>query len=116
MLLSKNYFRYTPSLLCYVFLIYAGIASAHPDHDLITNAEATELAWKRVAKLVKEGKLEASWSSSAQFQSVALNSDKNIPEFVVILLNPKASKVEKRKLYVFFTEFGEYVAANFSGH
>ena len=81
---------------------------------IATAATVTACADERKASLLEAGKLEASWQSVAP-PSVALGPGPKGEEWLVVYDNPKASDPGKRRLFMFFTPQGNFVAANHSG-
>lgn len=77
-------------------------------------ATVTGCADERKASLLQAGKLEASWQSVAP-PSVRLSPGPKGEEWRVVYENPKAGDPAKRRLFLFFTPQGNFVAANHSG-
>ena len=71
-------------------------------------------ASKIVASLVKRNKLDKSWGSAVA-SSIEKKTFKGQPEWVVVFQNDEVTDTAKKKLYVFLTIGGEYIAANHSG-
>lgn len=91
------------------------IGEGHPGHGgPITQDEAAMLATAQVSRLVEERLLEKSWNL-AQIERIEKRSKDRSSEFAVVFLNPYVSDDTKSVLYVFLTDFGEYVASNYSG-
>ena len=93
----------------------SGHDHGHSHASTPVNKETVEKnAEKVLAALIKNKKLNESWSSTT-----ASSSEKKIinggPEWLVIFINEKATDIEKKKLYMFMTLGGEYIAANFTG-
>ncbi|MDH5543841.1 MAG: DUF6488 family protein [Nitrospinota bacterium] len=80
----------------------------------VDEATIKENAMKIVDGLVKRDKLDKSWAliaaNSIEKKVISGNS-----VWVAIFINDKITDNDKRKLYVFLTLGGEYVAANFEG-
>ncbi|MFN3737530.1 DUF6488 family protein [Hydrogenophaga sp.] len=74
----------------------------------------TACADERKASLLQAGKLEASWEAVAA-PSVTLGAGPKGEEWRVVYDNPRASDPTKRRLFLFFTPQGNFVAANHSG-
>lgn len=79
-----------------------------------TEAVVTDCANKRRDALVKAGKLEASWQS-AKPDAVALVDGKKGKEWKVSFKNPAVADKNKQTLFVFFSQPGNFIAANFTG-
>lgn len=110
-------------LLVLMFLfgqtVFAGPGGGHSHdhghlHGPISSEQAVKKATKHVQKLVKKGKIDASWSGVAS-KSVEEKSFGHGPEWVVTFENKAAEDPEKQTLYVFYTINGKYLASNFSG-
>lgn len=71
-------------------------------------------ASKIVASLIKQNKLDESWSSikASSAEKKVLNYK---PEWVITFINDKITDTQKQKLYVFLTPDGRYIAANHTG-
>lgn len=78
----------------------------------ISKEKTGEIGRYHVERLVKAGKLEASWKSSTLDKSEKKTFGKNT-EWVVTFDNAKG--VKGKKLYIFLKLSGEFVAANFTG-
>ena len=103
-------------------LFFCAPVMAGSDHDHghshatePVNKETVENnAEKVLAALIKNKKLDNRWASTT-----ASSSEKKMinggPEWLVIFINEKAADIEKKKLYMFLTLGGEYIAANFTG-
>lgn len=79
-----------------------------------TEAVVTDCAAQRKAALVKAGKLDASWQA-APLDKAELVDGKKGKEWKVTFQNPAAPDAAKRTLYVFFSQPGNFIAANHSG-
>lgn len=79
-----------------------------------TEAVVTDCAGKRKAALVKAGKLDASWQAAA-FDKAELVDGKKGKEWKVVFQNPAAPDAAKRSLYLFFSQPGNFIAANHTG-
>ena len=80
----------------------------------ITSEQVVKKATKHVQKLVKKGKVDASWSGVG-VKSVEEKSYGHGPEWVVIFQNKSIEDPQKQTLYVFYTISGKYLASNFTG-
>lgn len=84
--------------------------SLTPVNQETAKTNATEI----VVALVKRNKLDESWASITP-SSVEKKASNGNPEWVVVFVNDKIADTEKRKLYVFLTLGGDYIAANYTG-
>ncbi len=115
----KHIFR--ASLLTLIFLFgqtaLAGPGHGHShdhDHGPITSEQAVSKATKHVQKLIKNKKIDSSWSV-VKSKSVEEKSYGHGPEWVVTFENQSIEDPEKQTLYVFYTINGKYLASNFTG-
>lgn len=83
-------------------------------HGEISSDKVTEKALAKVQQLVKNGKIEASWTT-AKTISVEQKTYAHDPEWVVTFHNSKATNAKKQSLYLFFSLSGHYIAANHTG-
>lgn len=79
-----------------------------------TEAAVQACAEQRRATLVKDGKLDASWSSAKQ-EPIELVDGKKGKEWKVRYTNPAAADKTKQTLFIFFSHSGNFIAANFTG-
>lgn len=79
-----------------------------------TEAVVTGCANQRKAALVKAGKLDASWQA-ATLEKADLVDGKKGKEWKVVFHNPAAPDAAKRSLYLFFSQPGNFIAANHTG-
>ena len=84
-------------------------------HSPVNQTTAKENATKIVASFVTKGKLNKSWASIT-VSSVDKKVFKGNPEWVALFVNNKITDIKKKKLYVFLTLGGEYIAANHTGN
>jgi hypothetical protein len=98
---------------------FAGPGGGHshghgPSHGTskISKEKTGEIGRSHIERLVKSGKLNASWKS-AIFDKSEKKSFKGKTEWVVTFNNEKG--VKGKKLYIFLELSGEFVAANFTG-
>ena len=83
-------------------------------HSPVNQATANSKATKIIASFIKQKTLDKSWASTT-VSSSEKKSFNGKEEWVVSFVNEKADDTEKRKLYVFLTLSGDYVAANYTG-
>lgn len=79
-----------------------------------TEAVVTQCANQRKASLVKAGKLDASWQA-AQLDKLELVDGKKGKEWKASFKNPAVADAAKQTLYIFFSQPGNYIAANHTG-
>ena len=97
-------------------------AMAGPGHDHghghadgpVSAEVVSDKAMKKVAQLVKKGKIDASWSG-VQPASIEQKTYAKGPEWVVTFNNEKVSDASKQTLYLFYSLDGHYIAANYTG-
>lgn len=111
----------TLSLCTYVF---SGTGHNHGGHShgggdvhshapkLMTKEKSGEIARKQVERLVKEEKIDASWKKSIMEKSVKKTFKKK-KEWLVTFTNVEGKK--GKKLFIFLSLNGTFVAANFTG-
>jgi Family of unknown function (DUF6488) len=80
-------------------------------------AEATVLgcAAQRKDKLVKDGKLDATWQPLKHDKAELVDGKKGNKEWKVSFKHPAPKDPAQATLYMFFTPTGNFIAANFSG-
>jgi hypothetical protein len=89
---------------------------AHPGPgEAVPREEAVRRADSQISRLVESGKLEKSWVLGAKLQSADLRAMGGGKEWVLTFSNASATEADKKLLYVFLSETGEYLAANFTG-
>jgi len=78
----------------------------------ITQEKTQEIGKFHISRLIKDGKLDATWNEATYDKS-----EKKVfsggEEWVVTFLNEKSSK--NKKIFIFLKVTGEFVAANFTG-
>lgn len=80
----------------------------------ITEEQAKEKSKEELSRLVKAGKLEASWSA-AEFLSIEKKESKGKQEWLAKFKNAAAADKAKAELFVFLEMSGKFVAANHTG-
>ncbi len=83
------------------------------------NPAATEAAVQNCARqvrdvMVKDGKLEKSWMFLLPEQTERVDGA-NGPQWKLTFRNPIAVDPAKRRLYIFFSQPGNFIAANHTG-
>lgn len=79
-----------------------------------SEAVVKDCADKRKAALVKVGKLDASWQS-AKLEKAELVDGKKGKEWKLSFKNPAATDASKQTLFIFFSQPGNFIAANHTG-
>ena len=69
---------------------------------------------QRKERLVKGGKLEASWAT-VKHESISMIDGQKGKEWRVAYKNPGATDKAKASLFMFFTPVGNFIAANHTG-
>ena len=83
-------------------------------HELVNQKTANSKATKIVASFIKQKTLDKSWAGTT-VSSSEKKTFNGKQEWVVSFVNEKVTDVNKRKLYVFLTLSGDYIAANYTG-
>lgn len=79
-----------------------------------TAAVVTDCATKRKASLVKAGKLDPSWQAVPLDKAELVDGQKG-KEWKVTFKNPAAPDAAKQTLYLFYSQPGNFIAANHTG-
>lgn len=79
-----------------------------------TEAVVSDCAQQRKAALIKAGKLEATWQTAPQDKAELVDGKKG-KEWKVSFKNPAAADAAKQTLYIFFSQPGNFIAANHTG-
>jgi hypothetical protein len=69
---------------------------------------------QRVEKLIARGKLDAGWKGVIPESIAPIDGEKG-KEWKIVVKNPAASDKTKATLYLFFSENGNFIAANHTG-
>lgn len=96
------------------------IVEAHPgghgEMNIPVSSEiATQIALQQMMRLSMEGTIDKSWRENGQMKSADLRELNGAKQWVVIFKNSTEFDAAKHTLYVFLSEYGDYIAANFSG-
>lgn len=109
------------SVLLSVFCLTAIAGSGHDhgqghshSHSPVDANKAKTNATKILATLVKRNVVDKSWAT-IKATSVEKKVIKGNPEWVIIFNNAALADKSKRKLYLFLTLGGDYIAANYTG-
>lgn len=78
----------------------------------VTKNKAKTLSQSHVGRLIKLSKIDASWSK-ATFDKIEKKEFGKKKEWVATFNNKKG--IKGKKLYIFLSTKGEFVAANFTG-
>lgn len=79
-----------------------------------SEAVVTQCADQRKASLVKAGKLDASWQAVKLDKAELVEGQKG-KEWKVTFKNPAVTDAVKQTLYIFFSQPGNFIAANHTG-
>jgi len=107
-------------LLFSLFLITPVIAIAGTGHDhghshkAISGTEAQIKASQKMHQLAKAGKIDASWSE-IKTGNITQKDYGHGPEWVITFKNNKIKDTSKQILYMFYSQDGHYIAANYDG-
>lgn len=71
-------------------------------------------AVQRKDTLIKSGKIDATWKTASQDKVEQIDGKKG-KEWRVTFKDPSAKDKSKETLYMFFTQSGNFLAANFTG-
>jgi hypothetical protein len=96
--------------------VFAGAGEDCHFHGSKPAAKETVLkcADKRMERLIARGKLDAGWKAIAPESITAIDGEKG-KEWKVVIKNPAANDKTKAALYLFFSENGNFIAANHTG-
>lgn len=100
-----------------LFSLSAVAGSGHDhghSHGPVSQLQAEDIAINSIAKLVELGKIDKSWKSIGVMKSMKKDFSGHM-EWVISFKNEKISDPAKQTLYVFLTEAGIYLAANYTG-
>lgn len=102
-----------------LFSISANAGGGHDhghghSHSVVSQNTVNIKAKKIVMNFIKHKKLDESWASTTVNTSMKKTFNGR-QEWVVSFVNKKATDTEKRKLYVFLTLSGKYIAVNYTG-
>lgn len=108
-------------LLSVCFLIstvsFAGPGTGHSHghshaKPAIAKEKTEEVGRSHIQRLIKAGKLDASWTDS-RLESAEQKEFGKKKEWVLLFVNEK--DVKNQKLYIFLKLSGDFIAANFTG-
>jgi hypothetical protein len=96
--------------------VFAGAGEDCHFHGSKPAAKETVLkcADKRVQRLIARGKLDAAWKAIPPESITTIDGEKG-KEWKVVIKNPAASDKTKVTLYLFYSEIGNFIAANHTG-
>ena len=98
-------------------LAVAGSGHSHGhghSHEPVNQSTANAKAAKIVKNFIKQNTIDKSWAS-ASLSSSEKKLFNGKQEWVVTFDNNKMADTKKRKLYIFLTLSGNYIAANYTG-
>jgi hypothetical protein len=109
--------KITPAVLALCLTV--GFSPVAVSHDgahgkPLTQEKAVKRATSVIARLADADRLEESWADDATLQSAELRGTGHAKEWKLTFSNPKATQADKKTLYVFLKEDGEYVGASFT--
>ncbi len=98
-----------------VTILGLGPVDAHPGgHGPIDYEQAMESGAMVLEEMVEGKYVDASWHGVRPLSAErTVRNQENV--WMVTLRNPEAPDPAKRMLYIFFDEFGDYLAANHTG-
>jgi len=99
------------------FMVMAGSGHDHDHghaHGPVDQDTAILKATKILESLVTKNVIEQSWKT-IKLSSIEKKVFKDDTEWVASFENNKIADVKKRKLYIFLTLGGDYIAANYTG-
>lgn len=105
------------SSLLFIVPVSASAGTGHDhghSHEAISGTEAQNKASQKVHQLVKAGKIDATWSE-LKTGSITQKDFGHGPEWVITFTNDKVKDTTKQTLYLFYSQDGHYIAANFDG-
>jgi hypothetical protein len=107
---------YNKAIMGAAFLLAAALANAHGDHDEapITKEIASSRGDLVVNTLVMDRKLAGSWQKK-QGKKVEGRATPAGAYWVVSYENAEEKAEDKRTLYIFLDELGNYIGANHTG-
>ena len=96
--------------------VFAGAGEDCHFHGNKPAAKETVLkcADKRMERLIARGKLDAGWKAIPPESITTIDGEKG-KEWKVVIKNPAANDKTKVTLYLFFSENGNFIAANHTG-
>ena len=114
----KNLFAITAFVACFAAtsVTFAGEDSSCHFHGSKPAAESTivSCANQRKDALVKNGKIGGSWKTIKHDQLALVDGQKG-KEWKITFKDAAAQDKTKENLYMFFTQSGNFIAANHSG-
>ena len=103
--------------LCFVapVVVLAGAGHDHGhSHAAISATEAQIKASEKMRKMAKAGKIDGTWSA-IKTGTVSQKDFGHGPEWVITFKNSKVKDASKQTLYMFYSQDGHYIAANYDG-
>lgn len=93
----------------------AGAGHDHgPSTPPVSQSQAEAVAAEAIATLIYKGKIDSSWKSVK-----VVNAERKVyagnTEWVISFKNETVTDPAKQTLYIFLTQGGEYIAANYTG-
>lgn len=101
--------------LCFIF--FSALANAHSGgHDqpqTIYEEEAITTATYHIKRLINQGQLTNDWETAKASSAILERRDSRM-NWIVSFIKPE-QKNDKQTLYIFLTNTGYYLSANFTG-
>jgi len=96
--------------------VFAGAGEDCHFHGNKPAAKETVLkcADKRMERLIARGKLDAGWKAIPAESITTIDGEKG-KEWKIVIKNPASNDKAKATLYLFFSENGNFIAANHTG-
>lgn len=98
--------------------VFAGSGHSHGPakaQEKVSSIEVTKKASSIVESLAKQGTIPTSWVGLKENKVEQKKFNQQL-EWVVSYKNKEIQDASKQTLYLFFTLYGEYLAANYSGN
>jgi hypothetical protein len=80
----------------------------------VSKVDVQKTAKKQLARLIKNNKIDDSWSNTA-IKNIQKKKFKHSEEWVVTFNNKQIKDKSKQTLYIFVTKYGEVTGANYTG-
>ena len=104
---------FTLALVSTLAIAGGGHGHGH-SHEPVNQATANSKATRIISNFIKQKTLNKSWAGTT-VSSSEKKTFNGKQEWVVSFVNEKVEDTKKRKLYVFLTLSGDYIAANYTG-
>lgn len=104
---------FTLALVSTLAIAGGGHGHGH-SHEPVNQATANSKATRIISNFIKQKTLNKGWAGTT-VSSSEKKTFNGKQEWVVSFVNEKVEDTKKRKLYVFLTLSGDYIAANYTG-